>query len=103
MQTHIYDWLDKPIEKESIELQKVREFLDFKTREAWYKFKNIEKIKGLSVFCEYKDNQYKITGASRMGDVWLSLNYERENGYDKRVWIDECSNFSYIDNRVEEK
>lgn len=95
--THIYDWLEE--EGTTAAEKKVKEFLDFRTRPAVYQMENRDKIKGLSVFCEYESIKYKITGASRMGDVWLAKNFERESGYDKRVMIDECSNFSYIDSR----
>lgn len=96
---HIYDWLDE--EKTDLAELKVQEFLDFRTRDAVYQMENRDKINGLTVFCEYKGTKYKITGASRLGDIWLDKNFKRESGYDLRVMIEDCSEFSFEDLRKE--
>lgn len=88
---HIYDWLEEPPKNE--EEKKLKEFLDFKTRTASYQFKN-EPPK-LKCFCIYKGEKYKFTGASSMGDVWLAKDFDRVNGYDKRVSIEDCSDFTH--------
>jgi len=90
--THIYDWLEMPSKNESE--KKVKEYLDFRTRSAMYQIEN--KQPSFDVFCEYKNKKYKITGASRMGDVWLAKDLNRDSGYDERVDIEDCYNFSYI-------
>lgn len=46
------------------------------------------------LFCTYEGKIYRVTGASRLGDVWLTSNYEQHEGYEKRVMVDECSNWS---------
>jgi len=89
--THIYDWLELPANNDA-EI-KVKEVLDFRTRAAYYQMKNTPPP--YKIFCEYKGQKYRITGASRMGDVWLAEDFDREMGYDHRVAIDDCSNFSY--------
>ena len=96
---HIYDWLDE--EKTDLAELKVQEYLDFRTRAAVYQMENKEKIYGLFVYCEYKGIKYRITGASRLGDIWLAKNLERESGYDIRVMIEDCSEFSFEDLRKE--
>ena len=55
------------------------------------KFMNKNKL-----FCLYQGNKYRVTGASRLGDVWLTHNYERKTGYDLRVCIDDCSLWSKV-------
>ena len=45
------------------------------------------------LFCTFNGQRWRVTGASRMGDIWLSPNFERENGYEKRVDLDDCSNW----------
>ena len=91
---HIYEWLDT--EKTDENEKKVFEFLDFRTREEYWQMKNKHLAPKFDVFCIYENKKYKITGASRMGDVWLSKDFNRELGYDLRVDIDNCSTFSYI-------
>ena len=93
---HIYGWLDKfPYGSFTEEEAKVYEFLDFRTRPACYQYENKDKLKGLQVFCVFNDVKNRIVGASRLGDVWLTENLESEK-YDKRVDIEQCSDFSYI-------
>ena len=36
----------------------------------------------------------RCTGASRLGDVWLTSDFNQEMGYEKRVDVEECSNWS---------
>lgn len=45
------------------------------------------------LFCMYDGKRYRVTGASRMGDVWLAKDPRREDGYDLRVDVDDCSDW----------
>jgi hypothetical protein len=45
------------------------------------------------LFCTYLGHRYRCTGASRMGDVWLAKDFNRDMGYDLRVDLSECSNW----------
>jgi len=47
-----------------------------------------------TLFCTYKNIKYRVTGASRLGDIWLVKDHTRIIGYDLRVDIDDCSNFT---------
>ena len=46
------------------------------------------------LFATYEGARYRVVGCSRLGDVWLTTDVSRENGYDKRVDVDKCSMFS---------
>ena len=46
------------------------------------------------LFAVYEDQMYRVTGASRMGDVWLAINFNRTAGYDKRVFVSEITEWS---------
>ena len=46
------------------------------------------------LFCTWRGERYRVTGASRMGDVWLAKNFKRECGYDERVNVAYCSDWS---------
>lgn len=43
------------------------------------------------LFCTYKGERYRVTGASRLGDVWLIKDYSKDSSYDLRVNIDDCT------------
>lgn len=47
------------------------------------------------LFATYEGTRHKVTGCSRMGDVWLhsNLNYDGMS-YEKRVNVDQCSGWS---------
>lgn len=45
--------------------------------------------------CEYKGKRYRVTGASRLGDIWLRSDFSQTSGYDTggRVLVKDCSNW----------
>lgn len=51
-------------------------------------------ISQFKLFCTFQGQRYRVTGASRLGDVWLALDFGRSIGYDKRVDVEQCSNWS---------
>lgn len=55
-------------------------------------FKEI--MKAFPLFCTYGSIRFRVTGASDMGDVWLSRDYEADDGYDHRVLWRRCSEWS---------
>jgi hypothetical protein len=46
------------------------------------------------LFATYEGRRFRVTGCSQLGDVWLSINHGRECGYEKRVDVDGCSEWS---------
>lgn len=46
------------------------------------------------LFCTYKGVRYRCTGASRLGDIWLTKDFEQEFGYDLRVDVSECKHWN---------
>lgn len=42
------------------------------------------------LFCSWGESRYRVTGASRMGDIWLSSDHRRGEGYEHRVNVAEC-------------
>lgn len=46
------------------------------------------------LFCTYEGDRYRVTGASRLGDVWLTTDFEKSQGYDDRVDVADCSDWS---------
>lgn len=51
-------------------------------------------ISSFKLFCTYKGTRYRVTGASRLGDVWLATDFNCESGYDLRVDVMECTEWA---------
>jgi hypothetical protein len=48
----------------------------------------------LPLFCSYRGERFRCTGASRLGDVWLLRDHSRDHGFDLRVDVVECEGWS---------
>ena len=94
--THIDDWLDKPVfvDDENRGERWAKWFLNYKRMAAWAQYAFAEFIEGKRLFCTYQDRRYRCTGASRLGDVWITTDLSQEFGYETRVPVDDCTNWS---------
>lgn len=92
--THIDDWLDKAHYVEDPNEGYARFVLEQFRWPAW-KLTMYRKHTP-PLFCTYEGKRYKVTGASRMGDIWLAEDFERKQGYDKRVDVAACSEWKAI-------
>ena len=90
--THIDDWLDEHVPQTEGE-KFAKEWLEHFRRPAGEK--DYPWLAQNALYCTYKDGQrYRCIGCSRMGDVWLTHDYSRVNGYDMRIDIADCSQWS---------
>lgn len=87
---HVDDWLDQPTANEAEALAK--EFLEHCRRPAYKQ--DFGWIRSNPLFCTYRGKRYRCTGASRLGDVWLTSDFKRDSGYDLRIEIEGCSDWS---------
>lgn len=46
------------------------------------------------LFATHEGQRWRVIGCSRFGDVWLTSNFRRADGYEYRVCVDECSDWS---------
>lgn len=92
--THIDEWLDKPNYTEDEGERYARYVLELFRYPAWKKAMYSKYVTPL--FCTYQGKRYKVTGASRMGDIWLAEDFTQMHGYDKRVDVAECSEWKAI-------
>ena len=53
-----------------------------------------EFMKPFRLFCEYRGVKYRVIGASRLGDIWLTSDFTKEHGYEHRVCVDDCSSWN---------
>jgi len=50
-----------------------------------------EWTKQYELFCNYANKRYRVTGASRLGDIWLTSDFNRDCGYELRVDLNDCT------------
>lgn len=87
--THVDDWLDAPAANEPE--KKAKAWLEHFRRPAMDK--DYKWLLDNPLFCTYKGERYRCIGCSRLGDVWLTKHFERENGYDLRIDVTGCSDW----------
>lgn len=82
----------------------VDDFLDDPTSDAyaasWLEsfrrpaFEKCEKPDTRKLFATYEGKRYRVTGCSRLGDVWLDSDFNEDTSYERRVGVDECSDWA---------
>lgn len=90
---HVDDWMDDAVMGDDDNAKYAAFFLHLKRLSAVYKMAFEPYIKDFKLFCVYENKTYRVTGASRLGDVWLTQDFSRDIGYDLRVDISMCSNW----------
>lgn len=87
---HIDKWLDGNHYFSSSEehLAYVHFMMDWFRKPAYIQamYRNI--MATFKLFVTYEGKRYRVTGASRLGDVWLAKDLNRSSGYDHRVDFD---------------
>ncbi len=86
---HVDDWIDTPANYLGEKLAK-EWFAEFRKPAIRVNYKWLALHR---VTCFYKGSKFRCIGASRFGDVWLTSDLEKENGYDKRVNLADCSDW----------
>lgn len=89
---HVDDWLDEPSTNEAdVYAKKCLSVARLPAIDRW----NLPKAEQTPpLFCTYENKRYRCTGASRMGDVWLTKDFKQETGYQIRVDLDNCTDWS---------
>lgn len=95
---HINDWIEIPGSNESENYAKF--VFDYFIKPAWMQYAFHTWMKRYVLFCTYEGVRYRVTGASGMGDIWLTTNFEQDFGYEERVDVEECSEWSNVSNPI---
>lgn len=86
---HIDEWLDDVVMEEISEGEKAaRLYLEVFRFPAWKQSLLLPLLACKSIFCTYEGKRYRCTGASRMGDVWLTRDFKKSSGYDSGMRVD---------------
>lgn len=89
MDTHVDDW----VEFRSGDAY-ARWFLFLSRLPAHMKNDFMPWIGRYKLFATWRGKRHRVTGASRMGDVWLTADFKRDTGYERRVSVTELSEWS---------
>lgn len=102
---HIDDWLKhEEYVKAPPEVLYAMFFFELHRFPAWWTNRYHKILDDIQLYCTYKDgNRYRVTGCSRLGDVWLARDFNRTSGYDLRVAVDDCSEWSKTPSLVDNK
>jgi len=90
---HIDEWIDDYKNATTENVKYAKAFFELHRLPAMQKGTIEPILKQHKLFCIYKEKTYRVTGASRMGDIWLNENLEAEMGYDLRIDVDEVTKF----------
>lgn len=91
--THVDDFIDFSRDKSEAVIY-ARWFFQLHRLPAILKSSFRKQISEYLLFCDYEGKKYRVTGASRMGDIWLTDDFDQETGYKLRVLLTDCSNWS---------
>lgn len=94
---HIDDWLDEvepTTGRDNPGEVYARWWLEYARHKATKQMLYSQIMENFRLFCTFEGKRWRVTGASRMGDIWLAENHKRESGYDKRVEVTKCSGWS---------
>lgn len=87
---HIDDWIDRTCDMKEGERYASFFFmlhrLDAISRMKWAPW-----ISQFKLFCTWNGKRYRVTGCSRLGDVWLTPRFNQDIGYEHRPDVEECS------------
>lgn len=86
---HVDDWLDRPAATPDEAYAKF--VLDYLRKPAWAQIDFEPWMGQHKLFCHYNGKPHRVTGASRLGDVWLREDPSTADGYDYRVPVMSCS------------
>jgi len=86
MPRHVDDFIDDP--------------LSDKYASSWFESfrrpaaSKLRKPDPRKLFATYQGKRYRVTGCSRLGDVWLHEDQGEDTRYQRRVTVDACSEWS---------
>lgn len=94
---HVDDFINNGIntdKKDSKGVKYARRVLRFFRLSVMDKNKKPGFKKKHPLFCTYNGKRFRVTGASRLGDIWLTTDFTKEVGYELRVDVSDCSEWA---------
>jgi len=91
---HIFDWIETQVMSRDANVRYACFVLHHKTLSAVTQMAYKPYIEQHLLFCTYEGLRYKVNVASRLGDIGLAKDLTRQHGYDIRVEVTKCSDWS---------
>ena len=91
---HVDDFIDSGYENRNTGNKYARWFFLLARLPAIYQSDFRDQISKYKLFCSYQGERFRVTGASRLGDIWLVKDFGKDHGYDHRVDLVNCTNWS---------
>jgi hypothetical protein len=97
---HVDTWLDYPAPTALHDPDEAyaRWWLEHARMPAWKRSVYDPIMAKHMLFAWHNGELYRVTGASRFGDIWLAKDLDRKNGYDLRVLPKEITSWSQYAN-----
>ena len=96
---HVDDWLDQvdPLNQPDEDEAYARFVLELLRFPAWKQVMYKSIIQSFPLYCTFEGQPYRVTGASRLGDIWL--NYpDKVDSYLIRLPVTHCSQWRKVAN-----
>jgi hypothetical protein len=90
----VQDWIDCISTEDSEAVMYAKWYLNNMLTPAIFQRPFKQVMKDIKLFCTYQGTRWRVTGGSRLGDVWLSKNPDRDTGYDERVNVSDITEWS---------
>ena len=90
---HVDEFIDRGINRKCEDEKYARWMLNHFRLPARLSFDFDRFMELHKLFCDFDGERYRVTGASSLGDVWLTKDFNQRTGYQKRVDVDEISNW----------
>ena len=79
------EFLDNSYYASKLNLGYVHFFLSHARKSAVEKSLHGPWMRQFKLFVDYEGRTWRVTGASRLGDIWLTSRFDQEMGYERRV------------------
>lgn len=86
--THIDDFLERMTYAQNQGLAYAHFMFSYFRLSAVYKNMYHPWMQQFKLFVDHEGITYRVTGASRLGDIWLTTDFDQSSGYEKRVGLD---------------
>ena len=90
----VQDWIDCICESDPEAVKYAKWYINNMLVPAVFQRPFKQVMKDIKLFCTYKGTRWRVTGASRLGDVWLTKNIDKDTGYGERVNVSDITEWS---------
>lgn len=92
--THVDEWLEEFMQEQgSPNLGYAKFVIGHMRQPAVVRMRHDPHMKGFKLFCMYQGKKWRVTMASRLGDIGITEDFTRDSGYEQRIFVDEVESW----------